>query len=239
MRSKVFNTTFENMLRLLLLADMLNAPANVDRLAALDFICIYGKKCKVLDKNLHGDNEFGFAEFINKREKITEAVKLSDHIQEVQQEIKELIEENTAIVRQMTEYQQEDANCRVLLDRYESLISQYKSDLQRLNFISKGEQAVKGLPENGVCSFCGGELHPEDDDSYIEAINAEIKRIASELTVIAATENSVREEQETIRKSIEEFQVRRTEINKALDDKNREIQNYRSGLQRFRDYTTL
>lgn len=32
---------------------------------------------KVLDKNLHGDNEFGFAEFTNKREKITEAVKLS------------------------------------------------------------------------------------------------------------------------------------------------------------------
>lgn len=77
MRSKVFNTTFENMLRLLLLADTLNAPANVDRLAALDFICIYGKKCKVLDKNLHGDNEFGFAEFTNKREKITEAVKFS------------------------------------------------------------------------------------------------------------------------------------------------------------------
>lgn len=76
MRSKVFNTTFENMLRLLLLMDTLNAPANADRLAALDFICIYGKKCKVLDKNLHGDNEFGFAEFTNKREKITRAVKL-------------------------------------------------------------------------------------------------------------------------------------------------------------------
>ncbi|OPZ46916.1 MAG: hypothetical protein BWY95_01643 [Bacteroidetes bacterium ADurb.BinA104] len=77
MRSKVFNTVFENMLRVLLLADTLDAPANVDRLAALDFICIYGKKCKVLDKNLHGDNEFGFAEFANKREKITEAIKLS------------------------------------------------------------------------------------------------------------------------------------------------------------------
>jgi hypothetical protein len=65
------------MLRVLLLLILLDAPANVDRLAALDFICIYGKKCKVLDKNLHGDNEFGFAEFANKREKITEAIKLS------------------------------------------------------------------------------------------------------------------------------------------------------------------
>ena len=168
-----------------------------------------------------------------------EMQELSDHIQEGQQDIKELIEENTAIVRQMAEYQQEDANCRVLLDRYESLISQYKADLQRLDFISKGEKAVKGLPENGVCPFCGGELHSEEDDSYVEAINGEIKRIAAELAVIAATENSVREEQETIRASIEELQARRADVNEALDKKNREIQNYRSGLQRFKDYTTL
>lgn len=77
MRSNVFNTTFENMLRVLLLTDTLNIPVNADRLAALDFICIYGKMCKVLDKNLHGDNDFGFAEFASKREKITEALKLS------------------------------------------------------------------------------------------------------------------------------------------------------------------
>lgn len=77
MKNRVFNTTFENMLRVLVLMSVLAKPANSDRLTALDFICIYGKKCKVLDKNLHGDNEFGFAEFANKREKITEAIKLS------------------------------------------------------------------------------------------------------------------------------------------------------------------
>ncbi|MDY2945236.1 MAG: ABC-three component system middle component 2 [Lachnospiraceae bacterium] len=77
MRNKVFNTPFENMLRILLLADTLNTPANADRLAALDFICIYGRKCRILDKNLHGDNEFGFSEFTNKRKKIAEAIRLS------------------------------------------------------------------------------------------------------------------------------------------------------------------
>ncbi len=168
-----------------------------------------------------------------------EMQEFTDHIQEVQQEIRDLMDENTAIVRQMAEYQQEDANCRVLLDRYESLISQYKADLQRLDFISKGEQAVNAQPTNGVCPFCGGELHPEDDDSYVEAINAEIKRIASELAVIAATEKSVRGEQETLQHRIKELQDRRAEISDALEEKNQEIQNYRSGMQRFKDYTTL
>lgn len=168
-----------------------------------------------------------------------EMQEFTDHIQEVQQEIRDLMDENTAIVRQMAEYQQEDANCRVLLDRYESLISQYKADLQRLDFISKGEQAVNAQPTNGVCPFCGGELHPEDDDSYVEAINAEIKRIASELAVIAATEKSVRGEQETLQHRIKELRDRRAEISDALEEKNQEIQNYRSGMQRFKDYTTL
>ena len=139
----------------------------------------------------------------------------------------------------MAEYQQEDANCKVLLDRYETLISQYKADLQRLDFISKGEKVVKGLPANGVCPFCGGEIHAEEDDSYVEAINAEIRRIASELTVIAATEKNVREEQEEIKRSIEELHIRRNEVNRVLNEKNREIQNYRTGLERFRDYTTI
>lgn len=164
---------------------------------------------------------------------------LTVHIEEAQQDIKELIEENTAIVRQMAEYQQEDANCRVLLDRYESLISQYKADLQRLDFISKGEQSVTGLPANGICPFCGGQLHPDLYEGYVEAIDAEIKRIASELAVIVATENSVRDEQESIRQSIDDLQLRRAAVNKALDDKNREIQSYRYGLQRFKDYTRL
>lgn len=73
----MFNTPFENMLRILLLTDVIGEPANADRLAALDFICIFGKKCRVLDKNLHGDNEFGFSEFAIKREKIAEAIKIA------------------------------------------------------------------------------------------------------------------------------------------------------------------
>lgn len=65
------------MLRVLLLSDTVGQPMNVDRIAALDFICIFGRKCRVLDKNLHGDNEFGFSEFATKRERITDAVKIA------------------------------------------------------------------------------------------------------------------------------------------------------------------
>lgn len=160
-------------------------------------------------------------------------------IHETQEEINELVEENKAIAQQLYEYRQKDANCRVLLDRYESLISQYKADLQRLDFISKGEQAVKGLPANDVCPFCGGEIHPEEDESYTEAINAEIKRIASELAVIAATVKNVEEEQKTVQANIDELNDRRAKLNQTVEEKNLLMQDYREALKRYKEYTSL
>ena len=77
MRSKVFNTTFENMLRLLLLADTLNTLANVDRLAALDFICIYGKSVRCWIKTFMEIMSSVLLSLQTSAKKITEAVKLS------------------------------------------------------------------------------------------------------------------------------------------------------------------
>lgn len=71
------------------------------------------------------------------------------------------------------------------------------------------------------------------------AINAEIRRIASELTVIAATEKSVAYDQEAVTKRIQELQIRQSEINGALDEKNRIIKDYDSSLEQYRDYTSI
>ena len=125
-----------------------------------------------------------------------------------------------------------------MIDRYKSLTSQYKADLQRLDFIAKGEKAVKALPANDVCLFCGDPIESHDE-SYAVAIQAEIKRIVSELVVIAATENIVREEQAGISKNIAELTKRRAEISDAIAERTLKINDYRTNLQRYRDYTKL
>ena len=163
---------------------------------------------------------------------------LAEGINNLQQEITELMEENSSVISQITEYQQENANCRVLMERYESLASQYKADLQRMDFIAKGEQAVKNLPDNSVCPFCGGQVD-NPDESYIEAIQAEIRRIASELAIIIATEDNVKEEQSRISKKIYELRERRKTISESLDQKTLVINDYRRDMNKYRDYTKL
>ena len=168
-----------------------------------------------------------------------EMQEITDQIRDTKQEIDQLVEESKSIAQQLSEYQQKDTNCRILIERYETLISQYKADLQRLDFIAKGKNAVQRMPLDNVCPFCGGEIHPEEDENYMEAINAEIRRIASELTVIAATVKNVQEEQNEIQYIIDELYERRSSINGVLEQKQLVIQDYREGLQRYKDYNSL
>ena len=164
--------------------------------------------------------------------------KITESIENLKKELSDLVEENAAVIRQISNYQQADANCRVLIDRYESLASQYKADLQRMDFIAKGEKAVKGLPDNNVCPFCGGPVEHRDE-SYIEAIQAEIRRIASELAVIVATEDGVKTEQKDLSKSIAELKQRQDTLSSLMENKTISIKNQKVDLERFRDYTRL
>ncbi len=74
MQAKVFNTSFENMLRVLLLLKCASTPLSADRIIYIDFMCLYGKDYNLLNANLNGDNHFGLAEFTNKRLMVTEAI---------------------------------------------------------------------------------------------------------------------------------------------------------------------
>lgn len=74
--NKLFNTPFETGLRaLLILYGVKNNGMTIDRIAAYDFICIYGSDFEVSQKNLHGDNSFNFSELSAKRTICSEGVK--------------------------------------------------------------------------------------------------------------------------------------------------------------------
>ena len=74
--SNLFNTTFENSLRVLLvLAADAKKPKTADMIAAVDFLTIYGGTLGLTDTNLHGENPFSFSEFTSRRELVFDAVK--------------------------------------------------------------------------------------------------------------------------------------------------------------------
>lgn len=73
--SKIFNSSLEISLRMLIILNTVQSRLSVDRIAALDFISIYGKDFGVSAYNLHGDNDYRFSEYTSKREIVSQALK--------------------------------------------------------------------------------------------------------------------------------------------------------------------
>lgn len=74
--NRLFNTSFENGLRVLLILNTLSPTAvTVDRIAAYDFMSIYGADFGITDTNLHGVNSFNFCELPTKRAIISAGIK--------------------------------------------------------------------------------------------------------------------------------------------------------------------
>ena len=72
---KIFNTIFENSLRVLLLLSADNKSKNADMISALDFIAIYNNTLGIGEKDLHGQNPFAFCEYTSRREIINASIK--------------------------------------------------------------------------------------------------------------------------------------------------------------------
>jgi len=67
--NNVFNTPFETGLRLLLILHRTNSSGmSIDRLAAFDFMTLYGKDFNISGYNLNGINGFKFSELPTRRE---------------------------------------------------------------------------------------------------------------------------------------------------------------------------
>lgn len=75
--SNVFNTPFENGLRILLiLYTVNNRQISITRIISYDFISTYGRNFGLTERNLHGSTPFSFSEFSARRELCTQGIKL-------------------------------------------------------------------------------------------------------------------------------------------------------------------
>lgn len=75
MTKKIFNSTFENSLRAVLLLDEMQKPARLDRIYVLDFMISYGATFGYSLTNLNGDNPYKFSEFPSRRNCVKDALR--------------------------------------------------------------------------------------------------------------------------------------------------------------------
>ena len=72
---KLFNTTFEISLRVMLVLNASLEQLSIGKITAFDFIANYGIDFAVSESNLHGNNRMRFSEYATRREIVGQAIK--------------------------------------------------------------------------------------------------------------------------------------------------------------------
>lgn len=132
------------------------------------------------------------------------------------------------------------AESNMLHNRYKVLRGQYNSDISRLTFIVEGEVHKNEVQEVTRCPFCDGSLAKEEEESCIEAAEAELQKIVSQLSDLEEAEHDIineidsqyskRSQLEKERSEVEavinsELKPKITELQRSLNEYRRSIEN--------------
>lgn len=149
-------------------------------------------------------------------------------------------EESKDLLGTLLEYKEKEAECQMIYSRYQSLKSQYISDIQRLTFITEGESLMKDVSSNDKCPFCDSSIPPQSRKSYIEASRSELTRIISQLQGLNESESDIISALNEVRGKLEKLENRRSEIELLIEEElTPHVNELKAAIEKYRAYIQL
>ena len=151
-----------------------------------------------------------------------ETARITELIGSLQEEIDVLLDEDSYIAGVLSKLRSAVIAYQFQIENNESLLSDYKADIRRMDFILKGESALDAFAEDGKCPVCGNAIEGIEE-SYIEAIRAESTRIVSQCMVIVTANENLAAKKVEGDERIAVLQERHREIQASLRERKADI----------------
>lgn len=103
-------------------------------------------------------------------------------------------EKNKSLTAAIMNIDEQISENNILRERYDSLRSQYESDIKRLTFIAEGDMHRDDVVKLDHCPFCNGELPKEKNESCIEAAVAEVEKIELKIQDLRSANQDIKNE---------------------------------------------
>lgn len=135
--------------------------------------------------------------------------KINEQYVEVEKSLAAKRKERQQIFEDIDNYEKEIGSRSELLKRFSLLQSQYKSDLERLEFLGEGEHFITQLSDvDCTCPLCGSHISNKNvvSPEYRVAIAAESQKIKKNLDELHATIETNQKEYEELRTALEKLE---------------------------------
>ena len=125
----------------------------------------------------------------------------------------------------------------LILSRYKALESQYIADIERLGFIVQGQNIIHKHETPVFCPFCDNQMDEKQENSYLEASQAEVKKILTNSEDLSLTITDVKTEIANLINELEQLQTQRNTIQDTI---NIELKPQKSSIvQKIEKYTSF
>ena len=128
-----------------------------------------------------------------------------DEIGAAEGALEEAVTQSSKLAEDIYKIDNQIGESRLLLNRNNSLLSQYEADIKRLTFIVEGDIHHGDIPLLEVCPFCNGRLSKEQGQSCVSAAVAEVEKIEAQIKDLRSVQTSIQEE-------IKELEAERADI---------------------------
>lgn len=139
-----------------------------------------------------------------------------DEIGAAEGALEEAVTQSSKLAEDIYKIDNQIGESRMLLDRNNSLLSQYEADIRRLTFIVEGDIHHGDIPALEVCPFCNGQLSKEQGESCISAAVAEVEKIEAQIKDLRSVQTSIQEEIKDLRAERAAIISRRRQIDTTI-----------------------
>jgi peptidoglycan hydrolase CwlO-like protein len=136
-------------------------------------------------------------------------------ISETEEKITYSVNQNKQLLNRMYSLNEQLAECNSLYHRYQSLKTQYISDIKRLTFVVEGEFHKGSNQPKTTCPVCESNVtisNTKHKVPFVEASHAELHRIQMQLSDLIEAEQDLIKEQSELESNLNRLQEEKSEV---------------------------
>lgn len=150
----------------------------------------------------------------------TKISEIEESAKKIDEQIADKVNKSKKVYLEMLRLSDQLSECKVALNRYDTLKKQYVSDIKRLSFIADGEKTFENLEVPFLCPVCNQPIPKEQvDESHTAAAKVELAKVVSLLKDLEESVTSLELKQKSLRDRYVACKKQKDSIDEELTEK--------------------
>lgn len=155
----------------------------------------------------------------------------------LQNELNEANEKSNDIISKIYHHNEKLIECKTLLQNFDSLNTQYSSDIRRLEFILDGNIASASSKTSGKCPICSSDVKINHDENIINSSSIELNKLSKHIQELSEVIKSTEKRKNQIETTILTLEQEKANLDKHISSNLKpKLKNFQSELNKYLDF---